>query len=144
MVKTILPSEMTSLTILKSGAGVSRYGLSASGGVIFVNTRSSDPNLLKIRSKWIAQNSNDKMLVPIEIYRPFVEFYRPTKLGDDIDPIIQNRATVFWESEVYFEGKEPIKIKYKNLKRRGPVSITINGVSFTDLMGTGKASYLVQ
>lgn len=141
---TISPYELTSLTILHSVKGITRYGSAAQGGVIFVNTRSSDPNLLKIRSNWIAQNSNDKMLVPIEIYRPFVEFYRPTKRGDDINPIIQNRATVFWESEVYFDGKEPVKIKYSNLKRRGPVSITINGVSFTDLMGTGKASYLIQ
>jgi len=45
---------------------------------------------------------------------------------------------------VYFDGKEPVKIKYLNLKRRGTVSITINGVSFSDLMGTGKASYLIQ
>ena len=144
MVCTISPNELTSLTILISTRGITRYGADAQGGVIFINTRSTDPNLQKIRSNWMAQNSNDKMLVPIDIYRPTIEFYNPTKLGDDIDPIVQNRATVFWEPEVYFDGKEPVKINYTNLKRRGPVSITINGVSFTDLMGTGKARYLVQ
>jgi len=84
------------------------------------------------------------MAVPFEIYRPTIEFYRPTKIVSDIDPIIQNRATVFWKSEVYFNGKEPVKINFTNLKRRGPVSITIHGVSSNDLMGTGKAGYLVQ
>lgn len=143
-VKTILPSEMTSLTILKGKQGVIRYGREAIGGIIFINTKSSDPNLERIRSKWISQNTKDKMLQPINVYRPFVEFYRPTKQQDFIDPFIQNRSTVYWNPEVYFTSKEPLKIKFTNLKHRGHVLVTINGVSFTGLIGTGKASFAVQ
>jgi len=53
------------------------------------------------------------MLVPIAIYRQNVEFYSPTKLDINTDPLIQNLAIVLWESEVYFNGKEPVKIKYQ-------------------------------
>ncbi len=142
MVNTISPAEVTSLTILNGKQGYNRYGDAAQGGVIFVNTRSYDPNLMKIHTKWILQNKKDKMLLPISIYRPDIEFYIPTKLDYDIDPMLQSRATIFWESEVYFDGKDPVKIKYTNQKHSGPILITINGVSLNNLAGTGSASYL--
>lgn len=142
LVNTIPPGELTSLTILNSRQAFARYGEAAQGGVIFVNTRSSDPGLMKIHTKWILQNKKDKMLLPISIYRPDIEFYIPTKLDIDFDPMLQSRATIFWESEVYFDGKDPVNIKYTNLKHSGSVLITINGVSFNNLAGTGSASYL--
>jgi hypothetical protein len=143
-VSSISPSQLTSLTIVKGVSGFSMYGQDAIGGVIFVNTMSDDPKLMKLRSEWISQNKTDKMLVPIVIYRPTIEFYHPTKLENETDPIFQNRATIYWESEVYFDGKEPVKIKYPNLNHNGPVIITVNGASTNNLIGSGKASYMVQ
>ncbi|MCX6239684.1 MAG: carboxypeptidase-like regulatory domain-containing protein [Bacteroidia bacterium] len=144
MVSSIPTNEITSLTILSNTRGYTIYGEAAQGGVIFVNTRSSDPNLAKLRTKWVSQNAKDKMLVPIDIYRKTIEYYNPTKLDLDTDPTLQGRATILWESEVYFDGKEPVKIKYTNLNHNGPVVIIINGVSVNNLVGTGSASYLVQ
>lgn len=144
MVSSISPSQVTSLTILNSPRGYTMYGAAAQGGVIFINTMSSDPNLKKLHSDWISQNKKDKMLIPIEIYRPTIEFYNPTKAEKDADPVFQNRATIFWESEVYFDGEEPLKIRYTNSKHQGPVTITINGVSVDNLFGNGKAGYVVQ
>ena len=143
MVKTIPPSQITSLTILNGSQGYAQYGEAAQGGVIFINTRTDDPNLLKIRTHWILQKEKDHMLVPINIYRRNIEFYSPTKPDIDFDPVLQSRSTVFWQSEVYFNGNEPVKIKYTNLKRQGPVMITINGVSVNNLAGTGKTGYWV-
>jgi len=144
MVSRISPSDITSLTILPSTRGYTIYGEAALGGVIFVNTRSSDPNLAKIRMKWVSQNAKDKMLVPIDIFRKTIEYYNPTKLDLGTDPTLQGRATILWESEVYFDGKEPVKIKYNNLNHNGPVVITINGASVNNLIGAGRASYLVE
>jgi hypothetical protein len=142
-VKSIPPSECTSLTILPGGQGFYQYGEAAGGGVIFVTTRSSDPSLQKIRTEWKLQNSNNKMLLPISIYRPEVEFYSPAKLDIESDPMVANRTTIFWDPQVYFNGKDPVHIKFTNLKRQGPVIITVNGVSFNNLFGTGKSSYQV-
>jgi hypothetical protein len=141
--KTIQPGEITSLTILKGTQGTTLYGMEAAGGVIFINTRSRDPNLMKIRTNWRLQHTKDKMLLPIRIYRSGIEFYSPTKLEIQNDPVIHNRSLIFWDPEVYFNGKEPVKIKYNNLLRQGPVVITLNGASFNNLVGTGKAGYMV-
>jgi len=143
-VNMIPPAEITSLTILESKNGFIRYGEVAQGGVIFINTRSSNPDLAKIRTKWNAQNGNDKMMVPVNIYRPHVEFYNPTRIELEANPLLQSRATVLWKSEVYFGGKDPVKIKYPNLKHPGLVVITLNGVSVDNLVGTGKGRYVVE
>jgi hypothetical protein len=142
-VNTIPPAEITSLTILESKNGFIRYGEVAQGGVIFVNTRSSNPNLVRNRTKWMAQNSNDKMMVPISVYRPEVEFYNPSRAELANNPLLQNRATIFWQSEVYFGGKDPVKIKIPNLKHTGPVVITVNGVSVDNLVGSARGRYVV-
>lgn len=142
-VKTISPNEMTSLTILKGGQGFFKYGAAARGGIIFVNTRSDDKNLLKIRTEWKLQHTNDKMLIPINIYRSNKEFYTPAKLENENDPVFRNYSTVYWNSEVYLDGENPAKIRFSNLRRTGPVRITINGVSAHDLIGSASASYIV-
>lgn len=142
-VKMIPPSTMTSLTILKGGEATTIYGMKAAGGVIFVNTHGTDPSLLKNRTDWKLQHSNDKMLLPISIYRTDREFYTPTKLIIENDPSIQKRKTFFWQSAVYFNGKEPVRLKYNNLKTHGPVRIVINGISSNNLVGSGRASYYV-
>ena len=142
-VKTISPGEVTSLTVLNGPQGQTMYGLEASGGVIFVNTQSNDQNLMKIRTDWKLQHKKDKMLLPISIYRPYIEFYNPTKSEISVDPMLQTRPTIFWDPEISFSSKEAVKIKYTNLNHHGPVLITINGVSFNNLVGTGRASYQV-
>ena len=144
LVKTILPGDITSFTVLKGKGGYARYGEQAKDGVIFINTVSQNPSLMKVRTKWISQNAKDKMLVPIDLYRPNIEFYNPTKHDIESDPTFQSRATILWQPEVYFDGKEPVKIKYSNLKHAGSILITINGVSVNNLIGSGRAGYQVQ
>lgn len=143
IVRTIPPGEVTSLTILVGKQGYTMFGEAAQGGIIFVNTRGDNPNLMKLRTKWIMQNKQSDMLLPIDIYRSNIEFYCPTKFETEGDPAVRSRSTVFWAPEVYFNGKDPVMIKYNNLKHCGPVMIRINGVSFNNLAGTGRAGYQV-
>jgi hypothetical protein len=142
-VKTITPGEVTSLTVLMGNQAFVQYGGAAGGGVIFVNTRSSDPSFQKIRTDWKLQNSKDRMLLPLSIYRPEVEFYTPSGKDIESDPMLGSRSTIFWNSQVYFNGKDPVHIKFTNSKRQGPVMITVNGASFNNYFGTGKAGYQV-
>jgi hypothetical protein len=141
--KTIPMDEIASISIIKGNQGRTIYGLEAKGGVIFINTMFHDPTLSKLRAEWKSQNKLDNMLLPINIYRSNIEFYNPTKFEIDNDQAIQSRSTIFWDPEIYFDGKSPVKIKYINLKHHGPVIITINGVSFNNLVGTGRANYRV-
>ena len=137
-------TDIASVTVLKGRQGVTIYGLEAGGGVIFINTMLHDPTLNNVFTKWESQNKNSNLLLPIKIYRSNIEFYNPSKFDIDNDPEIQKGSTYYWNPEVYFNGKEPVKIKYLNLKHTGPVLITINGASVNNLIGTEKSSYLVK
>jgi MG2 domain/TonB-dependent Receptor Plug Domain len=142
--KTFSISEIASVTVLKGKQGVTIYGLEAGGGVIFINTILHDPTLNNVYTKWESQNKNSNLLLPFKIYRSNIEFYNPSKFDIDNDPEIQKGSTYYWNPEVYFTGKEPVKVKYLNLKHTGPVMITINGASVNNLVGTARASYLVK
>ncbi len=107
-VRTISTSDVTSLTILPGGQASFRYGMSAAGGVIFINTRSSDPSLQKAHTEWKLQHSDNKMLLPISLYRREKDFYAPSRTEIDIDPILKARATILWDPQVYFNGKDPV------------------------------------
>jgi hypothetical protein len=142
--KTYYITDITSVTVLKGKQGVTIYGLEAGGGVIFVNTMLHDPTLNNVYTKWKSQNKNSNLLLPVKIYRSNIEFYNPTKFDIDYDLEIQKGSTYYWNPEVYFNGKEPVKIKYLNLKHTGPVLITVNGASVDNLIGTGRAGYQVK
>ena len=144
--KTIPVTEVVSITILKGNQGRTIYGLEASAGVIFINTMFHDATLNNVYTNWKSQNKNknSNLLLPVNIYRSSIEFYSPTKFDIDNDLETQKGSTYYWNPEVYFNGKEPVKIKYLNLKHTGPVLITINGASVNNLIGTGRASYLVK
>jgi hypothetical protein len=93
---------------------------------------------------WKNQNKSKNQLTPINIFRQNVEFYNPSRLEIEDNLVLSDRPTVYWNPEVYFDGNNPVKIKYLNLKNTGPVLITINGASVNNLIGTGRASYSVR
>lgn len=147
IVKSILPSDIESITVLKGPQGWAMYGEPSKGGVIFINTKGYNRTQLKHNNDSKSRNNQDKMLLPINIYRTNIEFYNPTKAEIDLNPELQNSSTIFWKSDILFNGKDPVKIKYPNLKHvkhDGKVLITINGVSIDNMVGTGRASYLVK
>jgi hypothetical protein len=102
-----------------------------------------DPTLNHVYTKWKSQNKNSNLLLPVKIYRSNIEFYNPGKFDIDNDPDIQKGSTYYWNPEVYFNGKDPVKIKSLNLNHTGPVLVIINGASVNNLIGTGRARYQV-
>ncbi len=141
-VRTLPPNEISSISILDGNQGHIIYGEDASGGVIFINTDKS--GLTHKSIDWKSENKSKNLLTPINIFRQNIEFYSPSK-SDIVDNLaFSDRTTIYWNPEVYFDGKNPVKIKYLNLKNRGSVMITINGASVNNLVGTGRASYWVK
>jgi hypothetical protein len=142
--KSIPMREISTISVLKGNQGKTIYGLEASGGVIFIETTIHDPTLSNFQKDWRTQNKKDNLLIPISLYRSTKEFYIPTKFEIENDPIFQNRSTIFWAPETYFNSSQPIKIKYTNPNQAGSVLIRINGVSTTNLIGTGSSSYRIK
>jgi hypothetical protein len=139
--RIIPPSQISSISVLAGPQGHIIYGEEASGGVIFINTDKS--GFENIRTDWKTQAKNNNMLVPIKLFRPDIEFYNPTRSEMENDPVLKGRATVYWNPEVYFDGKNPVQMKYINPLRSARMIITINGVSQNNLIGTAKVSYRV-
>jgi hypothetical protein len=144
-VEDIPISEVTSITILNGQRGFTQYGDGSQGGVIFINTRGDgSKDAPGSPTKWNSQVRSGNMVKPLQVYRPNMEFYIPVKPEADPDPMLQSRGTIFWDPEVYFSPKEPVRLKFSNLKHTGPVVVTINGVSVNNLIGTGKGRYTIQ
>jgi hypothetical protein len=141
-ISSLDPAQLASISVLEGNQGHVIYGEEALGGVIFVNTYY--PGSSKIRTDWKSQNKSNNLLTPINIFRQNVEFYNPSRSEIEDNLVFKDRATFYWNPEVYFNGKEPVKIKYLNLKYTGTVLITINGTSVNNLIGTGRASYRVK
>ncbi|HNW58036.1 MAG TPA: hypothetical protein PKM69_09695, partial [Bacteroidales bacterium] len=75
------------------------------------------------------------------IFRSEIEFYTPTKEQVELVPEYQFRPTLLWKSDVYLDGSGPVRFSYPNNPGSGRVMIFVNGVSLTNLVGTGKLTY---
>jgi hypothetical protein len=140
-VRTLPPNQLSSISVLNGTQGHIIYGEEASGGVIFINTNKS--GFANIRTDWKTQDKSNNMLVPIKLFRPNIEFYNPTRSEIESDSALKGRATVYWNPELSFDGKDPVRIKYINPVRSARMIITINCVSLNNLIGTAKAGYWV-
>lgn len=141
-ISLIPPNQISSISILDGKQGHILYGEEASGGVIFINT--FKPGLTKIRTDWKTQDKNNNLLIPINIFRPNIEFYNPIRSEIENDPALKSRATVYWNPEVYFDGQDPVKIKYINPLGSANMRIVINGVSLNYMVGNQRDSYSVK
>ncbi len=140
-VRLVPPDQIASISILNGPQGHTIYGEEASGGVIFINTIKS--GLANIRTDWKTQDKRNNILVPTSLFRRNIEFYNPSKSKNESEPVFNSRATVYWNQEVYFNGKDPVQIKYMNPVRSARMLITINGASLNNLVGTAITSYRV-
>ena len=133
----VLPTcEIESITIIKGKQGFGRYGSDALGGVVFVTTKTCfEDNQDK---------KNEDLLRAIRLFRTEIEYYIPTKEEVDTIPGLQHRPTILWMNEVILDGKEPIKIRYPNNMTKGTSMVIVNGVSFTNSVGSNSYKYKIK
>ncbi|MBK9391154.1 MAG: TonB-dependent receptor plug domain-containing protein [Bacteroidetes bacterium] len=136
-------SDIASITVVRGTQGFSRYGENAANGVVIVTTKTGnringiiDPN--------DKPEPVDNNLKQVRIFRSEVEYYTPTKEQVEIVPEYQFRPTLLWKSDVYLDGSGPVLFKYPNNMGKGTVLIFVNGVSMTNLVGSGKGSYNIR
>jgi hypothetical protein len=136
-------SEIASVTVLRGVQGFARYGSIATGGVIFVTTKSR----LGLNNGTIYEDEsgvNTDQMTHVRLFRTEVEYYVPTKDQVAYIPEYQERPTLLWKKDIFIDGSEPVKIKYPNNLVKGAVMVIVNGVSFTDHVGSNKCSYRVK
>jgi hypothetical protein len=143
MIATMPASKISSVTFMKGSHGFALYGQKAMGGVIFVTTK------IGAGIKDDSYNGNDNrsngdLLKEIRIFRTETEYYIPTKEEVSLNPEYHLRPTILWKSQVLIDGNGPVKIKFPNNMVKGTAMITVNGISFTNNVGSTRSNYKVQ
>jgi hypothetical protein len=136
-------SQIASITVLRGYGGFARYGDLAYGGVILVTTKAGS----RINDGIVVNDEDAEstgLLKYIKLFRTEVEYYTPTKEEVELIPEYQFRPTLLWKSDVYLDGSGPVKIKYPNNMGKGKVFVFVNGVSLTNLVGSGRGGYSIR
>lgn len=141
---TQLPaSEIASITVLRGPQGFVLYGENAADGVVIVTTKTGNRNN-GITNPDEESNQRDDLLKEVRLFRSEIEYYIPTKEQVESVSEYQFRPTLLWKSDVYLDGSGPVKLKYPNNLGKGTAMIFVNGVSFTNLIGSNKFSYTIK
>lgn len=124
----LTPNYIHSVTALKGVSGFYIYGEEAVGGVVFIETKYNnigDKYELPPNAK-IYRGDLRKV---IKLFRGSKEFYNPPKIEIQNNPELWIRPTLYWNPEVFYDGKTPVKIQYYNHKKKGTIFIIVNGVT---------------
>ncbi len=138
-------SQISSVTALKGNQGYAVYGESAVGGVVFITTRykkMGDGDLAE--EDFAPTKPEDDLMKAISIFRTEAEYYIPRKEDVATIPEYQFRPTIYWKDEVLLDGNGPVTITFPNHMLAGKVVVTANGVSFTNMPGAAKTSYVIK
>ncbi len=141
--ENVLPSHIHSVTALRGVSGFFIYGEEALGGVIFIETK-----LNHIGDKYELVNkpknyAGDLRKV-INIFRAEREYYNPQKEVIQDNPEYWVRPTLYWNHEVFYDGKNPVKVEYYNHKMKGTVFVIVNGVTSDGVPVSGAYKYKIK
>jgi hypothetical protein len=142
-IATLPLAEVESVTVLRGYEGFARFGSLAFGGVIFITTKKGKAIINRIPEE-DKKEKNDNHIEYIRVFRTEVEYYIPTKEEVDLVPEYKFRSVVLWKDDVLIDGSGPAKIRYPNNLVKGTVMVIVNGVSFTNLIGSNRKSYNVK
>jgi len=123
----INPNNIHSVTALIGPGGFYFYGEEAIGGVVFVETKLNNlgNDFETGGDKWTGSNLGKV----IQLFRPTVEFYNPPLEIVNNSPEYWIRPTLYLNPDVFYDGQEPVTIRYYNHKKKGKVAIIVNGVT---------------
>ncbi len=136
-------SEIASVTVIRGPQGFARYGNDARYGMILVTTKTGN-RINEIKMPDEDADQGGEKYEHTRIFRTEVEYYIPTKEQVELIPEYQFRPTLLWKSDVYLDGSGPVKFKYPNNMGKGNLMIFVNGMSTTNLVGSGKGSYVIK
>ncbi len=137
-------SQISSVTALKGKQGYAVYGEDANGGVVFITTswkKMADGDFSE--NDFVPTRPADDLMRAISVFRKEADYYIPKKEEVTTNPEYQFRPTLYWSDEVYLDGTGPVTITFPNHMLTGKVIIIANGVSFTNMPGAGRMSYVI-
>jgi len=137
------PESIHSVTALIGVSGFFIYGEEAIGGVVFIETKLNNQGSLTYNNEVSLVRVGDLGKI-IQMYRARREFYNPPKAVIENDPKYWIRPTLYWNPEVFYDGRKPVKVKYVNHRRKGTVFIIANGVTVEGEPVYGVSKYQIK
>ncbi len=137
------PSDIHSVTALKRVSGYYLYGEVANEGVVFIETKLNHSGEEYVLSSATTTNGSDLRKI-IQLFRADQEFYTPPQEAVSNDPELWIRPTLYWNSEVFYDGENPVAIQYPNHKKAGTVFIIVNGVTTDGMPLSGIHKYEIK
>jgi hypothetical protein len=145
LIASMPADQISSVTAVKGVRGFTFYGEDALGGVIFVTTVAKNMMNGDLRDLEFEKGKiQNDFARPIRIFRSEIEYYVPEKEQVAVDPEFQFRPTLLWKSDILLDGTGPVKIQYPNNLVRGTIMIFVNGVSFTNNLGSKSYKYSIR
>jgi hypothetical protein len=140
-----MPStQIASVTFLRGVQGVPMYGVKANGGVVFITTKTGSGFTEDELNKMDEVRRKDDLLRQVRLFRTETEYYIPAKEDVAIMPELQFRPTILWQDNVIIDESGTITIRYPNNMVNGNAIVFVNGISFTNLLGSARYSYKVK
>ena len=137
------PNYIHSITAMKGVSGFFIYGEEALGGVVFIETK-----LNHIGDKYELfeepKSYSGDLRKVINIFRAEREYYNPPKEVVQDNPEYWIRPTLYWNSEVFYDGNNPVKIQYYNHKKKGTVFVVVNGITIDGTPVSGVHKYEIK
>ena len=140
LISALPASRIKSVTFLRGTQGFAMFGFKAIGGVVFVTTKKAGevtderPDFNKVRR-------NDDLFKQVRLFRTDIEYYIPTKEQVTYLSEYQLRPTILWKADVYIDDSGPVRIKYPDNIVKGTALVFVNGISLTNMVGSGSCSY---
>lgn len=134
----IIPSDVESIEVLKSGAYTSIYGIYGGGGLLIITTKRGEHNLnYRGYAPGIVNYAPKGYYNPRQFYSP--KYDTPTETtAPDL------RTTIYWNPEIITSKDGMAKLSYYNADTKGNYRIVIEGIDANGNLGRQVYTYQVK
>lgn len=139
--RNITPFDVETVEVLRSGGKSAIYGFQGANGVILITTKRGDGGL---KSSYVGNPPGVVMYTPLGYYVSRT-FYSPKYDGPATnEKMVDMRSTVYWNPNIYCDGKKPTEISYFNADGKGTYRVVVEGIDDAGHIGRQVYRYKVQ
>lgn len=130
-IDNIVPTDIQSIEVLRSGAYLSTYGTRASGGVLVITTKHGgiDYNA-NLYGKEDIQHLKGVLFTSSKAYHTSREFYSPDYNNPKTNLTLPDlRSTVFWKPDIITDEYGKATVTFYNTDATGEYRVVLEGLS---------------
>ncbi|MCC8409519.1 TonB-dependent receptor plug domain-containing protein [Mucilaginibacter sp. UR6-1] len=139
--RNITPFDVETVEVLRSGGKSAIYGFQGANGVIIITTKRGDGGF---KSSYDGNPPGVVMYTPLGYYVSRA-FYSPKyDVPDKNTNMADMRSTIYWNPNIYCDGKTPAEVSYFNADGKGSYRVVVEGIDDAGHIGRQVYRYKVQ